>query len=60
LSGRELEVAQLVAAGLTNREIATRLCLSPKTVEAHLARVFTRLGVKSRAGVAQQLATQPG
>ncbi|MBP2327375.1 DNA-binding NarL/FixJ family response regulator/RecA/RadA recombinase [Kibdelosporangium banguiense] len=60
LSGRELEVAQLVAAGLTNREIATRLYLSPKTVEAHLARVFTKLGVKSRVGVAQQLAGRSG
>ncbi|WP_084467750.1 ATP-binding protein [Actinokineospora inagensis] len=58
LSGRELEVAELVAAGLTNREVATRLFLSSKTVEGHLARVFTKLGVKSRIGVAQRLAAR--
>ncbi|MBM7773735.1 DNA-binding CsgD family transcriptional regulator/tetratricopeptide (TPR) repeat protein [Actinokineospora baliensis] len=58
LSGRELEVAELVASGLTNREVATRLFLSRKTVEGHLARVFTKLGVKSRMGVAQRLAAR--
>ncbi|MEV6235583.1 helix-turn-helix transcriptional regulator [Lentzea sp. NPDC051838] len=58
LSGREREVAELVAAGLTNREIATKLFLSVKTVEAHLARVFTKLDVKSRVGVAQRLASR--
>ncbi|RLK54411.1 BREX system ATP-binding domain-containing protein [Actinokineospora cianjurensis] len=58
LSGRELEIAELVATGLTNREVATRLFLSRKTVEGHLARVFTKLGVKSRMGVAQRLAAR--
>ncbi|ALG10446.1 ATP-binding protein [Kibdelosporangium phytohabitans] len=56
LSGRELQVAELVATGLTNQEVAARLYLSRKTVEGHLARVFTKLGVKSRVGVAQRLA----
>ncbi|GAA2677167.1 MULTISPECIES: LuxR family transcriptional regulator [Actinosynnema] len=55
LSGREREVARLVGEGLTNREIAERLSLSAKTVEAHLARVFTKLGVRSRVGVVQRL-----
>ncbi|QUF06131.1 AAA family ATPase [Actinosynnema pretiosum subsp. pretiosum] len=55
LSGREREVARLVSEGLTNREIAERLSLSAKTVEAHLARVFTKLGVRSRVGVVQRL-----
>ncbi len=55
LSVREREIARLVADGLTNREIAARLYLSAKTVEAHLARMFTKLGVKSRVGVAQRL-----
>jgi DNA-binding NarL/FixJ family response regulator len=55
LSMREREIARLVADGLTNREIAARLFLSAKTVEAHLARMFTKLGVKSRVGVAQRL-----
>ncbi|GLZ39752.1 LuxR family transcriptional regulator [Actinokineospora sp. NBRC 105648] len=58
LSGRELEIAELVASGLTNREVATRLFLSSKTVEGHLARVFTKLGVKSRMGVAQRLSAR--
>ncbi|MEV4313245.1 AAA family ATPase [Actinocrispum sp. NPDC049592] len=56
LSDREREIAQLVANGMTNREIAARLYLSAKTVEGHLARVFTKLDVKSRVGVAQRLA----
>ncbi|WNV88641.1 AAA family ATPase [Umezawaea sp. Da 62-37] len=55
LSAREWEVARLVADGLTNREIAARLFLSAKTVETHLARMFTKLGVKSRVGVARRL-----
>ncbi len=59
LSTRELEVAQLAATGLTNREIAQQLFLSPKTVEAHLGRVFTKLDVRSRVGVAQLFAAPP-
>jgi DNA-binding NarL/FixJ family response regulator len=55
LSVREREIARLVADGLTNREIAARLFLSAKTVEAHLARMFAKLGVRSRVGVAQRL-----
>jgi DNA-binding NarL/FixJ family response regulator len=52
LSGREREVADLVALGRTNREIAGQLFLSEKTVEGHLTNVFAKLGVSSRAGVA--------
>jgi DNA-binding NarL/FixJ family response regulator len=59
LSTREGEVATLVVAGLTNREIAKRLYLSPKTVETHLGRVFSKLGVRSRAAVAAMLSAQP-
>jgi DNA-binding CsgD family transcriptional regulator len=55
LSARELQVAELVAQGLTNRAIADRLFLSPRTVETHLARVFVKLGVSTRAGVARRL-----
>ncbi|MFL5975549.1 MAG: helix-turn-helix transcriptional regulator [Solirubrobacterales bacterium] len=49
LPAREPEVAGLVADGRTNREIATRLSLSEKTIETVLARVFRKLGVRSRA-----------
>ncbi|GGK23479.1 transcriptional regulator [Pilimelia terevasa] len=56
LTAREREVAALVAEGLTNKEIAGRLFVSPKTVEAHLSRVFDKLGVTCRAGVAATLA----
>jgi len=52
LTPREREIAELVADGLTNREIAERLFVSPKTVEAHLTRTFTKAGVPSRAALA--------
>ena len=52
LSRREMEVARLVADGLTNREIATRLFLSERTVDGHLEHVREKLGVNSRAQIA--------
>ena len=48
LSDRELEVLELAAQGLTNREIAKRLSISARTVEAHLTHVYNKLGVASR------------
>jgi DNA-binding CsgD family transcriptional regulator len=56
LSGREREVADLVAVGSTNREIAGRLFLSEKTVERHLSHVVRKLDVRSRAEVAACIA----
>jgi DNA-binding CsgD family transcriptional regulator len=56
LTGRELEVARLVMAGKTNREIAAELFLSEKTVETHLRHAFEKLGVSSRAALAGVLA----
>jgi len=53
LSGREREVAELVTARKTNREIAADLYLSEKTIESHLSSVFVKLGVNSRADVAR-------
>lgn len=49
LTPREVEIVQLVAGGLTNRQIADRLALSTRTVDAHLRSVYAKLGVKSRS-----------
>jgi DNA-binding CsgD family transcriptional regulator len=45
-------VTSLVAQGLSNREVAAELFVSPKTVQYHLTRVFAKLGVRSRAELA--------
>jgi DNA-binding CsgD family transcriptional regulator len=55
LSNRELDIARLVSEGLTNQQIATKLTISPKTVETYLTRVFKKLEVTSRAQVAHQV-----
>ncbi|OBB88210.1 LuxR family transcriptional regulator [Mycobacterium colombiense] len=47
-SGRERQIVSLVAAGLSNREIADRLVISVRTVEGHLYRLFTKLGINNR------------
>lgn len=52
LSRREIEVLRLLGEGLSNREIAARLYISPKTVEHHLSRVYAKLGVAGRAEAA--------
>ena len=51
LTARETEVVQLVSAGLSNRNIATELFISEKTVARHLSNIFTKLGLTSRAAV---------
>jgi DNA-binding CsgD family transcriptional regulator len=56
LTPQERRVAALVAEGLTNREVATRLFLSPKTIETHLGNVYRKLGVRSRTQLARVLA----
>lgn len=50
LTDRELEVLRLVARGLTNKEVATRLEISTRTAGHHLEHVFEKLGVNTRAG----------
>jgi DNA-binding NarL/FixJ family response regulator len=55
LTGRELEVAELVLDRRTNRQIAEELFLSTKTVETHLRNIFNKLGVSSRVQVARAL-----
>ena len=49
LTGREVQVLALVATGMTNREIATDLFISEKTVARHVANIFTKLAVTTRA-----------
>jgi pimeloyl-ACP methyl ester carboxylesterase/DNA-binding CsgD family transcriptional regulator len=52
LTGRELEVAELVAGGLTNHAIASRLSVAPRTAEAHVENIRRKLQVRSRAQIA--------
>jgi len=49
LTGRELEVLRLVATGLTNRQIADELSVAVRTVDTHVSRILTKLGVPTRA-----------
>jgi DNA-binding CsgD family transcriptional regulator/tetratricopeptide (TPR) repeat protein len=58
LSPREREVVEHVAQGRTNREIAAALFLSEKTVGTHLARIFEKVGVRSRAALAAIIARE--
>ena len=51
LSRREREVMELVAQGRSNREIATRLAIAPKTVEHHVSSILSKLGLRSRVEV---------
>jgi DNA-binding CsgD family transcriptional regulator len=59
LSGREREIVLLAARGLSSKEIAERLFLSVRTVNNHLQHAYTKLGVSSRAGLAQALGNRP-
>jgi DNA-binding CsgD family transcriptional regulator len=53
LTPTELDVVRLACEGLGNKEIATRLFVSPRTVQAHLSHVYSKLGVGSRVQLAQ-------
>jgi non-specific serine/threonine protein kinase len=52
LTRREREVADLVAEGLSNKDIAARLVISPRTAETHVERILTKLGFTSRTQIA--------
>jgi len=60
LTAQELRVARMVASGRSNREAAAELYLSPKTVEYHLASVFTKLGINSRHQLAARVRSREG
>jgi pimeloyl-ACP methyl ester carboxylesterase/DNA-binding CsgD family transcriptional regulator len=58
LTGRELQVAELVAQGLTNQAIARRLSVAPRTAEAHVENIRRKLQVRSRAQIAAWVTQQ--
>ncbi|MEU9978167.1 AAA family ATPase [Streptomyces sp. NPDC051014] len=59
LTPQERQIAELAAQGLTNRDIATRLYLSPRTVGYHLHKVFPKLGITARAQLRDALTPEP-
>ena len=48
LTRRELEILELISEGLTMRQVATRLGISPRTVETHVAKLYRKLSVRTR------------
>lgn len=56
LTRAELDVVRLVSEGLGNKDVATRLFVSPRTVQAHLTHVYAKLGLTSRVQLAQEAA----
>ena len=58
LSKREVEIAELVAQGLSNKEIATRVFLSERTIETHVSNILNKLGVNSRVEISSWVARE--
>ncbi len=56
LTPSEQRVAELAASGMTNRDVAAALFISPKTVEANLSRIYRKLGINSRAALGRRMA----
>jgi DNA-binding NarL/FixJ family response regulator len=59
LTPQEFEIVSLAASGLTNKQIAERMFLSPRTVGGHLHRAFPKLGVETRAALRDALQSMP-
>jgi len=59
LTGRQLEIARLIADDLSNRQIAERLFLSERTVETHITNMLNKLGLNSRVQLSRWLAELP-
>ena len=55
MTDRERDVAVLVAKGMTNREVAAELYVSPKAVDYHLGHIFGKLGITSRRDLRQRV-----
>jgi DNA-binding NarL/FixJ family response regulator len=49
LTAREVDVLRLIAQGLSDKDVAEQLILSPRTINAHLTSIYSKLGVSSRA-----------
>jgi DNA-binding NarL/FixJ family response regulator len=60
LTERQLEIARLVADGLSNRQIAARLFLSERTVETHITNILNRLGINSRIQISRWITDPTG
>jgi DNA-binding CsgD family transcriptional regulator len=58
LTAHELQIARLVAYGMTNREVAGKLFLSPKTIEYHLSQIYRKLDLRSRTQLASLMASE--
>jgi DNA-binding CsgD family transcriptional regulator len=58
LTETERRIAELAAAGMTNRQVAEAAFISPKTVEANLARVYRKLGIRSRAELGSRMSAR--
>jgi len=58
LTAHELQIARLVAYGMTNREVAAKLFLSPKTIEYHLSQIYRKLDLRSRTQLASLMAQE--
>jgi DNA-binding NarL/FixJ family response regulator len=58
LTPQQRQIADLAAAGLSNKDIGTRLFLSPRTVSSHLYQIFPKLGVSSRAALRDALSAR--